>query len=52
MRTATLFLLTTSALFSAPAFAQDAQAVREREPGTGADAASVFAATRRLKDNF
>lgn len=29
-----------------------AASVREREPGTGADAASVFAATRRLKDNF
>lgn len=26
--------------------------VREREPGVGSDAASIFAATRRLKDNF
>lgn len=29
-----------------------AASVREREPGTGADAESVFAATRRLKDNY
>jgi len=29
-----------------------AASVREREPGLGSDAASIFAATRRLKDNF
>ena len=29
-----------------------AASVREREPGTATDDASIFAATRRLKDNF